>query len=120
VRSYRPEHGGLEARNALPFVLCARRRERISAFRSPDVIGAGKVLVSTEGMSDHPCRADVWNDRLLVPYYDGTRLRFAGNVRARFTPHLRRQVFAHLEPLHTAKCPFVDLPNSKTSDWAAA
>ena len=56
-------------------------------------------------------------DALLVGYYEGRRLRFAGKVRAGFTGHLRQQVFAALQPLHTAKCPFLDLPSSKTSHW---
>ena len=56
-------------------------------------------------------------DALLVGYYEGKALRFAGKVRAGFTPHLRREVLESLKPLHTAKCPFVDLPNSKTSHW---
>jgi bifunctional non-homologous end joining protein LigD len=56
-------------------------------------------------------------DALLVGYHEGKELRFAGKVRAGFTPHLRREVFDSLKALHTAKCPFVDLPNSKTSHW---
>ena len=56
-------------------------------------------------------------DALLVGFYEGKQLKFAGKVRAGFTPHLRRQVFAELEPLHAARCPFSDLPNSKTSHW---
>jgi bifunctional non-homologous end joining protein LigD len=56
-------------------------------------------------------------DALLVGYYEGKALRFAGKVRAGFTPHLRREVFDVLEPLQIAKCSFVDLPNSKTSHW---
>ena len=56
-------------------------------------------------------------DALLVGYYDGRELRFAGKVRAGFTPHVRREVFAALEPLAMARCPFVDLPNSRTSHW---
>ena len=56
-------------------------------------------------------------DALLVGYYERKELRFAGKVRAGFTPHIRRQVFDTLKPLQTAKCPFVDLPNSKTSHW---
>lgn len=56
-------------------------------------------------------------DALLVGFYEAGKLRFAGKVRAGFTPHVRRDVFARLEPLHTARCPFVDLPNSKTSHW---
>ena len=56
-------------------------------------------------------------DALLVGYYEGEQLRFAGKVRAGFTPHLRREVFESLKPLEIATCPFVDLPNSKTSHW---
>jgi bifunctional non-homologous end joining protein LigD len=56
-------------------------------------------------------------DALLVGYYEGRALHFAGKVRAGFTPHLRREVAAVLKPLHAPRCPFVDLPNSKTSHW---
>ena len=56
-------------------------------------------------------------DALLVGYYEGKELRFAGKVRAGFTPHVRRDVRAELQPLHSSVCPFVDLPNSKTSHW---
>ena len=56
-------------------------------------------------------------DALLVGYYEGRQLRFAGKVRAGFTPHVRREVFAKLRPLHSSRCPFVDLPNSRTSHW---
>jgi DNA ligase D-like protein (predicted ligase) len=56
-------------------------------------------------------------DALLVGYHDGKALRFAGKVRAGFTPHVRRDVFAQLAPLHADRCPFVDLPNSKASHW---
>jgi bifunctional non-homologous end joining protein LigD len=56
-------------------------------------------------------------DALLVGYYEGTGLRFAGKVRAGFVPHLRREIAKTLKPLHTDRCPFVDLPNSKSSRW---
>ena len=56
-------------------------------------------------------------DSLLVGFYDGRSLRFAGKVRAGFTPHVRRDVFAKLKPLHRPRCPFVDLPTGKTSHW---
>jgi bifunctional non-homologous end joining protein LigD len=46
-------------------------------------------------------------DALLVGYYEGKELRFAGKVRAGFTP------------MEIPNCPFVDLPNSKTSHWGA-
>jgi bifunctional non-homologous end joining protein LigD len=56
-------------------------------------------------------------DALLVGYYEKKALRYAGKVRAGFTPHVRREVFAALEQHHVEKCPFVDLPNSRTSHW---
>jgi DNA ligase D-like protein (predicted ligase) len=58
-------------------------------------------------------------DALIVGYYEDRKLRYGGKVRAGFTPHVRREVFEALKPLHTAKCPFVDLPTSKTSHWGA-
>ena len=56
-------------------------------------------------------------DALVVGYYEGRQLRYAGKVRAGFTPHVRREVFSVLKPLHIQQCPIVDLPNSKTSHW---
>ena len=56
-------------------------------------------------------------DALLVGYYDDSGLRFAGKVRAGFVPHLRREVFRALKPYHVDQCPFVDLPNPKSSRW---
>jgi bifunctional non-homologous end joining protein LigD len=56
-------------------------------------------------------------DALLVGFYDQGKLKFAGKVRAGFTPHVRREVFEQLKPLHTARCPFADLPNARTSHW---
>ena len=56
-------------------------------------------------------------DALLVGFHEGRELRFAGKVRAGFTPHVRRLVFAELQQLQISTCPFVDLPNSRTSHW---
>jgi bifunctional non-homologous end joining protein LigD len=56
-------------------------------------------------------------DALLVGYHEGGALRFAGKVRAGFTPHVRRDVAAQLQRHHATRCPFVDLPSSKTSRW---
>jgi bifunctional non-homologous end joining protein LigD len=56
-------------------------------------------------------------DALLVGHYEGKQLKFAGKVRAGFTPHVRRDVVEALKPLHAGRCPFVDLPNSKASHW---
>jgi bifunctional non-homologous end joining protein LigD len=57
-------------------------------------------------------------DALLVWYYEGHRLRFAGTVKAEFVAHTRRELFRKLQPLRTEACPFADLPNSKFDRWA--
>ena len=44
---------------------------------------------------------------------------FAGKVRAGFVPHLRREVLKALKPHHADECPFLDLPNPKSSRWGS-
>jgi len=56
-------------------------------------------------------------DALLVGYYEGKDLRFAAKVRAGLTPHLRREAFEVLKPLHSPNCPFIDLPHTRASRW---
>jgi ATP-dependent DNA ligase len=56
-------------------------------------------------------------DSLLVGYYDDSGLRFRGKVRAGFVPHVRREVFKALKPFHIERCPFDNLPNSKSDRW---
>jgi bifunctional non-homologous end joining protein LigD len=56
-------------------------------------------------------------DSLLVGYFDGAKLVCAGKVRSGFTPHLRIEVFRALRPLGATRCPFVNLPSTKTGHW---
>jgi bifunctional non-homologous end joining protein LigD len=56
-------------------------------------------------------------DSLLVGCYEGRRLMFAGKVRAGFTPHTRADVFEAIAPLRAARCPFANLPSSRTGHW---
>jgi bifunctional non-homologous end joining protein LigD len=56
-------------------------------------------------------------DALLLGFYAGKELRFAGKMRAGLVPHLRRELVRKLKPLHTAQCPFVNLPDTKQSRW---
>jgi bifunctional non-homologous end joining protein LigD len=57
-------------------------------------------------------------DSILVGYYDGSQLYFAGKVRAGLTPYVRAELAARLQPLMTPRCPFVNLPNSTgRSHW---
>jgi bifunctional non-homologous end joining protein LigD len=56
-------------------------------------------------------------DSLVVGYYDGRRLMCAGKVRSGFTPHLRAQVFERIRHLEVARCPFANLPSTRTGHW---
>ncbi len=56
-------------------------------------------------------------DALVVGYYEGKKLKFAGKVRAGFTPHIRRELASKLRPLEIEHCPFVDLPTTGPSQW---
>jgi bifunctional non-homologous end joining protein LigD len=56
-------------------------------------------------------------DAILVGYYQGKKLQFAGKVRAGFTPHIRREVLERLKPLGTVTCPFANLPDPSTGRW---
>jgi bifunctional non-homologous end joining protein LigD len=55
-------------------------------------------------------------DALIVGYFEGKQLKFAGKVRAGFTPHIRGQLRRGLEPLRADHCPFADLPSDR-SRW---
>jgi bifunctional non-homologous end joining protein LigD len=54
---------------------------------------------------------------IVVGYYENRKLRFAARVRAGFTAAQRAAVFEVLRPLKTDKCPFTDLPSSRTGHW---
>ena len=56
-------------------------------------------------------------ESLLVGYYDGGTLYFAGKVRAGLTPRTRADLLSRMAPLSIARCPFVNLPNSGKSHW---
>jgi ATP-dependent DNA ligase len=58
-------------------------------------------------------------DALLVGYYKGKKLRFAGKVRAGLIPHVRRDVLGKLKPLQVPECPFVNLPDTDVGRWGA-
>ena len=56
-------------------------------------------------------------DALLVGFYSGSELRFAGSVRAGFNPPMRRSVHDQIKGLETGKCPFVNLPDKRLGTW---
>jgi hypothetical protein len=52
-------------------------------------------------------------DAVIVGYYRGNKLVYAGKVHAGFVPHVRREVMARMSPLETDVCPFGNLPEKK-------
>ena len=56
-------------------------------------------------------------DALIVGFYRGKDLMFAGRVRAGFVAATRREVFAKLKGLKIAKCPFGNLPEKEPGRW---
>jgi bifunctional non-homologous end joining protein LigD len=58
-------------------------------------------------------------DAVLVGYYKGKELRFAGKVRAGLIPHVRREVLGKLKSLQVQECPFANLPDTDVGRWGA-
>jgi len=56
-------------------------------------------------------------ESLLVGYYEGNKLHYAGKVKAGLRPVIRRMLYQELEPLITDKCPFVNLPQGSPGRW---
>ena len=56
-------------------------------------------------------------DSIVIGVYRGKELLYAARVRAGFVPLTRRQVFERIQPLKTAKCPFVNLPEKDAGRW---
>ena len=54
---------------------------------------------------------------IVVGYYENRALRFVARVRAGFTAAQRAALSELLRPLKTEKCPFADLPSSRTRHW---
>jgi bifunctional non-homologous end joining protein LigD len=56
-------------------------------------------------------------ESLLVGYYEGRELKFASKVRAGLTPHIRAELLPVLKGIEQPRCPFTNLPSSKTGHW---
>jgi bifunctional non-homologous end joining protein LigD len=61
--------------------------------------------------------SDTSFESLLVGYYEGRRLHFAGKVRAGLTPHARADIMHRVRRDAVARCPFANLPSSRPSHW---
>jgi bifunctional non-homologous end joining protein LigD len=54
---------------------------------------------------------------ILVGYYEGDKLLFAGKVRQGFNPYLRGTLLQSMRRRLTSKCPFLNLPSSRTGHF---
>jgi bifunctional non-homologous end joining protein LigD len=54
---------------------------------------------------------------ILVGYYEGKKLLFAGKVRQGFNPYVRATLREAMRPYLTSRCPFANLPSSRTSHF---
>jgi bifunctional non-homologous end joining protein LigD len=54
---------------------------------------------------------------LIIGYYKGKNLIYAGKVRIGLNPMNRKSLIAAMRPLIQKKCPFANLPNSKTDHF---
>lgn len=53
-------------------------------------------------------------------YFDDGKLMFAGKVHQGLKPTNRKALLKSLHPLRVEKCPFANLPTSKSGHWAKA
>ena len=56
-------------------------------------------------------------ESVLVGYYEKKQLLFASKVRAGLTPHSRAEIFRRIAGDQIARCPFANLPSSRTGHW---
>ena len=54
---------------------------------------------------------------LLVGYFENKKLLFTGKVHQGLNPANRRALLKVLQPLRVEKCPFANLPTSKSGHW---
>jgi ATP-dependent DNA ligase len=83
-------------------------------------VGRGSRLSSIGGRSSWSAgssRTPNGFESLLVGYYEGRKLMFASKVRVGLTSHIRAELFPVLKSFLQSKCPFANLPSSKTGHW---
>ena len=89
--------------------------------RAPDGNTARHPYTQARDRIQTPQRADgtVGLESLLVGYYLGGILMFAGKVRAGLIAHARRRLLVKLKPFFVSECPFANLPDARPSRWGA-
>ncbi|HSH38457.1 MAG TPA: non-homologous end-joining DNA ligase, partial [Chthoniobacterales bacterium] len=113
-----PEAVVVSIQNAgLEGVMAKRRDSKyLSHTRSPDWLKLRLGLAQEFVIGGYNPDGETFQS-LLVGYYEGSKLIFAGKVRQGFNPSSRRKLFEIVAPLAMAKCPFGNLPSSKKSHF---
>ena len=96
----------------------AKRRD--SSYKPGDRSGAWVKVRANRGQElviGGYIPASTTFDSILVGYYEGRDLMYAGQIRNGFTPASRRTVFADFEGQSISKCPFRNLPESGKGRW---
>jgi bifunctional non-homologous end joining protein LigD len=60
-----------------------------------------------------------WDGYRTLALKDGTKVKllFASKVREGLTPHVRAELFPALRAIEQPRCPFANLPSSRTGHW---
>jgi hypothetical protein len=56
-------------------------------------------------------------DAIIFGYYDDGRLVYVARTRNGFTPASRDELYKRFRGLETAKCPFANLPETRSGRW---
>lgn len=56
-------------------------------------------------------------DALIFGYYQDGKLLYVARTRNGFTPASRQELFKRFSDLETSKCPFVNLPETRSGRW---
>jgi ATP-dependent DNA ligase len=56
-------------------------------------------------------------EAVIMGFYRESKLLYVARVRNGFVPQTRKQVFARLQPLKIADCPFANLPEKEKGRW---
>jgi bifunctional non-homologous end joining protein LigD len=98
-------------------IIAKRADSRYEPGRRSGVWVKTRVQLSQEFVVGGYTPSHLGIDALIVGFYNGKKLLYAGRVRAGFNPRSRRTVFEKIRHLETEKCPFANLPDASPGPW---
>ena len=109
IRSVKAQH--------LEGLVAKRRDSRYEPGQRPDSWQKMRVNAGQEFVIGGYTLGARTFDALVFGYYDGPNLLYAGRTRNGFTPASRDQLFKRFRGLETARCPFENLPETRSGRW---